>query len=246
MLNRYYNAVEDLQKKIRETQAVSMQAAASICAEAIANGHSIHLSDSGHIIDSEMLNRAGGFELVKKFKFNLALDHGHYGPRMQENRENDKDRSLEGVSAFALKAANVYPGDVMFIGSVSGISFGVVDLAVEAKKMGVKIIAITSVEYSKQLESKHPSQKKLYELGDVLIDNCAPFGDAMLKVEGIEKNFIPASGLSAAYIMWAISAMLLEMLLEKGLKPGILGSVNNPENVQFNIELGERYIKKGL
>lgn len=246
MLNRYYNAVNELQEKIRVTQHDAMQAAASMCAEAVANGHSIHLSDSGHIIDSEMLNRAGGFELVKKFKFNLALDHGNHPARVQEEREETKDRSQEGISAYALRAANVYPGDVMFIGSVSGISFGVVDLAVEAKKMGVKVIAITSLEYSKELEPKHPSKKKLYELGDIVIDNCAPFGDAMLDVEGIEKNFIPASGLSAAYIMWGISSLLLEELLEKGLKPGILGSVNNPENVQFNIDLNERYNKEGL
>lgn len=246
MLNKYYKAVDNLQLKIRETQAKNIEHAAILCAEAIENGHSVHLFDSGHIIDAEMLNRAGGFELVKKFKYDLQIDHGHFGPRIQPEREKSKDRSMEGLAAFALKKANVYPGDVMFIGSVSGISQTVVDLAVEAQKMGVRIVALTSVEYSKQLDSLHPSNKKLYEVNEVLIDNCAPFGDGMLDVEGIRNTFIPASGLSAAYIMWAISARLLELLLEKGIKPGILGSVNNPENVQFNIDLGERYEKEGI
>ena len=145
MINRYYKAVNELQEKIRVTQHDAMEAAASMCAEAVANGHSIHLYDTGHIIDSEMLNRAGGFELVKKFKFNLTLDQGNQPARVQEEHEQTKDRSQEGISAYALRASNVYPGDVMFIGSVSGNSFAVVDLAVEAKKMGVKIIDITSL-----------------------------------------------------------------------------------------------------
>ena len=68
----------------------------------------------------------------------------------------------------------------------------------------------------------------------------------MLDVEGVDRAFIPASGLSAAYIMWTVMAELLDLLLEKGLKPGILGSVNYPENVQYNIDLETLYKEKGL
>ncbi|QIK57879.1 sugar isomerase domain-containing protein [Erysipelothrix sp. HDW6A] len=241
--NRYFKAVDELQETIRNTQSEAMSEAAAMCAEAVAAGHSIHLFDTGHIIDSEIKNRAGGFNFIRSFKYGLNVDSI---ARIQDDLEGDKNRSMEGLAEFALRASNVYPGDVMFIGSVSGNSISVVDLALAAQKLGVKIVALTSVTYTKQLNALHSSGKKLYEINDVLIDNCAPFGDAMLDVEGVDRAFIPASGLSAAYIMWTVMAELLDLLLEKGLKPGILGSVNYPENVQYNIDLETLYKEKGL
>lgn len=243
ILERYYSAVEELQRTIRETQGGVMSEAAAACSKAIAAGHTIHLFDTGHIIDSEIKNRAGGFNFIRSFKYNLVVDSI---ARIQKDLEADKERSMEGLAKFGLRAGNVYPGDVLFIGSVSGTSINVVDLAIEARKMGVIVIALTSVVYSKQLDPKHSSGHKLYEINDILIDNCAPFGDAMLPIDGIEKPFIPASGLSAAYIMWSVMAELMENLLALGLKPGILGSVNYPENVQFNIDLEKLYQEKGL
>lgn len=240
---RYYNAIDELFENVRESQDEAITKAAELMTEAIANGHTVHLHDTGHIIDSELFNRAGGFSLLRQFKYNVDLTST---ARVQDQHEADKDRDMEGVAKYALKMANIYPGDVLFIGSVSGISFNVVDLAKAATEMGIKVIAITSVTYSEALNSLHPSGKKLYELNDVLIDNCAPHGDGMLDVEGVKQKFIPASGLAAAYIMWAIMSDVLESLLERGLTPGILGSVNNPPNVQYNIDLEEQYKKKGL
>lgn len=241
--NRFYKAIDDLFETIQTSQDQAITDAGNLCSETIANGHTIHLYDTGHIIDSELFNRAGGFNLLRQFKYNLNLTST---ARVQDAHEADKDRNLEGFAEFALKSANIYPGDVLFIGSVSGISFHVVDLAIAATKMGIKVIGITSVEFSKSLNSLHPTGKKLYEIVDILIDNCAPHGDAMLDVDGVDQKFVPASGLSSAYIMWAIMSDTLENLLAKGLKPGILGSVNYPPNVQSNIDLEDLYKEKGL
>lgn len=240
---RFYQAIDDLFANIQVSQDQAISEAAEICSEAVANGHSIHLYDTGHIIDSELFNRVGGFNLIRQFKYNLNLTST---ARVQAEHEDEKDRNLEGFANFALKSANIYPGDVLFIGSVSGISFHVVDLALAANKLGIKVIALTSVEFSKFLETLHPSGKKLYELADVLVDNCAPIGDGMLEVDGVKQKFAPASGLSSAYIMWAIMSDLLENLLAKGLSPGILGSVNYPPNVQTNLDMEELYKEKGL
>lgn len=236
---RFYEAVEALQKEIIASQDSVIKETAMLCAEAIKEGHSIHLYDTGHIIDAELRNRAGGFNLLRAFKYNLNVDS------LARKQDGEKERSQEGLAEYALRLGNVYPGDVLFIGSVSGVSSAVVDLAQSAMAMGVKVAAITSVTYSKELSSLHSSGKKLYEVNDVLIDNCAPFGDAMLAIEGIERPFIPASGLSAAFIMWAIMADLLEELLAMGIKPGVLGSVNYPPNVQYNIDLEDLYKEKG-
>lgn len=240
---RVQEAITQLFEEVSTKQDEAITHAAAACSSAIRNGQSVHLYDTGHIIDSELFNRAGGFALLRQFKYNLNVVNG---ARQQDHLEDVKDRNMEGLAAFALKQANIYKGDILFIGSVSGISFNVVDLALAAKEMGITVIVLSALSYSKTLNSLHPSNKKLYELGDIVIDNCAPIGDGMLEIEGIEQKFLPASGLSAAYIMWLIMADTLETLLEHDITPGILGSVNYPPNVEYNINLEKIYQDKGI
>lgn len=236
--NQYYDAVETLFTKIRETQDTKIREAATLMADAVCNDGCIHLYDTGHIVDTEILNRAGGFELMKRFRYELTITGS-----ARARTERNKDTSMEGLALYALRKGDVQPGDVMVIGSVSGKTVNVIDLALECKKMGVKIVTFSSFTYSSQLDSDHSSGKRLCEIGDVNIDNCAPWGDAMLDVEGLDSKFIPASGLSAAYTMWAVNADLAEILIERGVQPGILRSVNYAPNREYNIELGKEYQK---
>ncbi len=238
--DQYYQKVDELFALIRETQNKAIFDAALVAAEVIAAGGQIHLFDTGHIIDSELMNRAGGFAFLRSFKFNLKIES------QARSRNLEKDRSLVGLAKLALKSGNVYENDLMIIGSVSGKTERVVDFALACQELNIKTLAITSVTYSSQLASEHPSQKHLYEVADYVIDNCAPYGDGMLEVPRVKNPFIPASGLAAAYIMWAFSADLLELLLKKDIVPGVLGSVNRPENHEYNLKLQEQYQKLGI
>ena len=240
---KFYEQIENLQKKIRETQNDIIHEAAACMYESILNDGCIHLFDTGHIIDSEIINRAGGFELMRRFRYGLNIE-SVARPRL-ERTAKEKNTSLEGLAEIALRQAQVLPRDVMVIGSVSGRSVNVIDLALACKKMGVKVIALTSVEYSSRVTSKHSSGKRLFEVADIVIDNCAPYGDAMLDIEGLDAPFIPASGLSAAYIMWALNADLAELFVRDGKTPSILKSVNYDPNIEYNQKLAEIYQKDG-
>ena len=166
---------------------------------------------------------------------------------MRKRDRSDLDTSMEGLAAYALKASGARPGDVMILGSVSGRTFSIVDLAYEARKMGLKIIAVTSMSYATQVESPHSSGKKLYELADVVLDNCAPAAEAMMEVEGIEARLCAASGLSAAFILWSVTTVVVEELMKKGKTPGVLKSANFPGGNDYNKSYIEpRYEKEGL
>jgi len=238
---RFYDASADLFGRIRESQKANIEAAGQIMADSVANGGCIHLFDTGHLIDSELLNRAGGLVLMRRFRYHNGVESSGWKRSMK-----DKNTSMEGLAAYALRSANILPGDVMVIGSVSGKTLNVIDLALECKNFGVKVIGVTSVEYSKTLESGHSCGKRLFELADVTIDNCAPFGDAMLSIDGVEAPFIPASGLAAAYICWSLCAELVEKLMDKNITPSILKSVNYPPNVEYNNKLYKRYDEEGI
>jgi len=157
------------------------------------------------------------------------------------------DTSMEGLAAYALKASGARPGDVFILGSVSGRTFKIVDLAYEAKKLGMKIIAVTSMEYATTVDSPHSSGLKLYEMADVVIDNCAPAGEALMEVEGLEPRLCASSGLTAAFILWSVTTVIVEELMKRGKTPGVLKSANFPGGNEYNKNYVEpRYEREGL
>ena len=135
---------------------------------------------------------------------------------------------------YALAKSGLRPGDILFVSSVSGRTAAVVELAYEAVKFGVKVIAFTSMEYAREVGPVHSSGKKLYEFATLVLDNCAPAAEAMLEVEGIEARFAAASGMASDYILWSLTSVAVEKLLEKGITPGILKSANFPGGNDYN------------
>ena len=242
LIDRYWEHVDELYGRVRATQKENMVAAGKLIAEAVANGACVHIHDSGHIIDSELIYRGGGLILYKKLKYSLIVEN----PVRKRDR-SDMDANMEGLAAYALKSSGVRPGDVIVLGTVSGRTFSVVDLAFEAKKLGVKLVLITSMTYASTVDAVHSSGKKLYEIADVTLDNCAPAAEAMMEVEGLESRLCAASGLSAAFIMWSITTVVVEELLARGVMPGVLRSANFPGGNDYNKSFVEpRYEREGI
>ena len=230
LLDRYRSAVDDLFRKVRDTQTDNIIKAGEMVAESVANGGCIFLSRICHAMEMDSIYRGGGPIFYKHFSYDLKI----------ENAARPRDRSdlnieTQGAAArYALTQSNVRPGDVLFVGSVSGRTKDVVDLAYEAEQMGVKVIAFVSMEYAREVDPVHPSGKKLYEIASLTLDNCAPAAEAMLDVEGIEARFGAASGIASDYILWSVTSVAVEKLLEKGLTPGILKSANYPGGNDYN------------
>ncbi|MCL2421173.1 MAG: SIS domain-containing protein, partial [Defluviitaleaceae bacterium] len=53
---------------LTDEEKANIEAAGQIMADSVANGGCIHLFDTGHLIDSELLNRAGGLVLMRRFR----------------------------------------------------------------------------------------------------------------------------------------------------------------------------------
>lgn len=203
LMERYREAVDELLKKVRDTQTENIIKAGEMIANAVANGGKIILSDICHSIENDLIYRGGGPIFYKHYK-----------------EEDHKDTLKEG--------------DVLIVSSVSGRTKKVVDLTYEMVQRGVKVIAFTSMSYAVQVDPVHESGKKLYEMATLTMDNCAPAAEAMLEVDGIEARFAAASGIASDYIMWNITSVVVEKLLEKGITPGILKSANYPGGNDYN------------
>lgn len=240
LMERYQNAVADLFEKVRNTQTENMIRAGELVAECVAGGGCVFLGNICHDIQKDLIHRGGGPVFYQRFSYNLSIDKIAY-----KRDRSDLGIQAEGAAArYVLEMSDICPGDVLFVSSVSGRTASVVELAYEAVNFGVKVIALTSLEYSAAVGSVHSSGKKLYEIATLTIDNCAPPAEAMLEVDGIEARFGAASGISSDYIMWNITAVAVEKLLERGIKPGILKSRNFPGGNEYNQTVAEPHYAK--
>ncbi|MDI4648016.1 sugar isomerase domain-containing protein [Cohnella hashimotonis] len=237
----YFQKINELIQRVEQTQSRVIDQASAIIADAVERGSGLHVFDTGHMLDSELIDRAGGLYSFKRLSMKFEIDNDV----RKRPEDGEKDRSLEGLMRYALKSSNVQPGDVLVIGSVSGKTVFPVDLAFEARQLGVTVIALTSLTYSRLLKSDHSTGKRLFELADLAIDNCAPALDAMIEVPDMDAPICPASGISSAVIMWAIEARTVQLLLERGIKPTVLKSINNPGSDKFNETQMLRYQETG-
>jgi len=241
LLDLYNEAIDNLIHKVRTTQKDNIIKAGEMIAETVANGGNVYLSQICHWIEWDLINRGGGPTFYRHFAWKMDVE--------KNGRKRDRSEVNEdtwGMAEYAIKLSDMKPGDLLMVSSVSGRTKNVVDLAYEAKKMGIKVIAFTSMEYTMSVDPVHPSGKRLYEMVDIAMDNCAPSAEAMVDAPGIEAKFAAASGIACDILLWSMTAVAVEKLQEKGITPGILKSANFPGGSDYNNEkLYPQYDKYG-
>ena len=238
LLERYQKRVDDLLAEVRETQKDNIIKAGKLIADTIANGGGVFLSGICHSIENDLIYRGGGPIFYKHFSWKLDVE------LQGRERENPYDQNMEGLAAYAIRKSKLRPGDVLMVSSVSGRTAAVVDLAYEAQKMGIHVIAFISMKYATQVDAVHSSGKKLYEMVDIVMDNCAPAAEGMMDVEGIEAPYAAASGIASDYILWSMTSVAVEELLKKGITPGILKSANVPGGNDYNTQIIEPHYEE--
>jgi len=120
------------------------------------------------------------------------------------------------------------------------VNTAIVEVAQHAKRHGHPLVVVTSLEHSRQVPSRHASGKKLYELADVVIDNCGPYGDALLEMpDGLKA--CAASSISGALIAQMLTAETIRLLLERGIEAPVYISANVPGGIERNQKIVQRY-----
>src|SRR5690242_2588699 len=178
----YLEASEALLRRIRETQLGPIAEAARICADSIAAGGLVHLFGTGHsrIPIEEMFPRHGSFPGFHPIvELSLTFHNQVVGANGQ--RQAMFLEKVEGLGEIILRNFIFGPHDSFIIFSNSGVNGVVVDVALGARARGMPVIAVLSVAHSQASTARHSSGKRLIDLADVVIDNCTPVGDALVK-----------------------------------------------------------------
>lgn len=215
LANQLLNLFQDLATTIRETEAERIDRVAAIAAASIAAGGSIYIHDRGHLLNYELFHRAGGLALLKSLAMQAATEGGGAAGEAAAGAKTARESGLQ-------------PGDVLIIGSVSGRAASIIELAAEARRLGIVTVALTAIDYASQTPSQHPSGQRLHEVCEYILDIHTTKGDASLTVEGMDEKVLPTSGIASALVSWCFVAQLIEHMLAGGRMPSVFRSVSMP------------------
>jgi len=227
LANDYLNNAQQLLKRIQESQLDTILEAAAWISDSLLAGGILHVFGSGHsyIMSLETAGRAGGLVPVQ------AIVDPTQG----------KIERLEGYATLLLKQFDVRAGEIMMVFSNSGINPLPIEMAMEAKTQGLKVIAVTSMAHTQSTNSRHSSGKKLYQIADLVIDNCGVAGDAAMDVPGFPGRTGATSSIAGAAIVNAITVQVVENLIKQGETPPILISANIPGGDEHNKHIQTQY-----
>jgi uncharacterized phosphosugar-binding protein len=222
LANRYFEKGLELIQRLQETQLENFEQAAEVIAQAVVDGHTLYAWGGPHssLPVQDIFHRAGGLLLV-----NAVLTHGlslEVGPiyltTFLERTEGAGREFFSGIGAE--------PGDAIILVSTSGRNSFPIEMAMSAKEAGLKVIGLTSMTYTKAVESRHSSGKKMYEYCDVVLDNLSVPGDAVLEDESLPQKVGPTSGWMGCLMLQALMAEVAERLAEKGVVPPVIFALN--------------------
>ena len=232
----YYEAVIRLLGEIQQSQGGAIDQATDLIFASLSADGVLHLFGSGHshLVAEEAFHRAGGLVPVN------AMTEPFLTPLIPPRKSGRLER-LSGIAEILLDYHEPLPGEVLLIISNAGINPVPVELALEAKRRDLTVIAITSLRHARAVASRHTSGKRLFEIADLVIDNCGETGDGALSFPGLEEKVGPTSLLAGAFIVNSIVCGVVERFIAQGLPPPIYLSANLPGGDEHNRRLEAKY-----
>jgi uncharacterized phosphosugar-binding protein len=223
VFSQYLAALRAAIDDIEATQLPLIREAAARFAETIKKERLVHVFGTGHsrMAVEEMFPRYGSFPGFHPI-VELSMTYhnavvGANGQRQAMFLEN-----VQGFGAVLWRNFATAPDDALLAISTSGCNAVTIDVALEAKKRGMVVVALTSLDHAAGSTSRHESGKKLHEVADLMIDQKAPAGDSAVWIDGLETPVAPLSSVTSCTIINLVKAEVARLLTEAGSPPKVL------------------------
>jgi uncharacterized phosphosugar-binding protein len=219
LAKQWLNNARDVMSNIEDTQMENIQSAATVMADSIEAGCWVHTFGCGHatLPIEEMYPRIGGFvgfhpmiELPLTFFTNIVG-----GMSVQQFVFLER---VEGYGNEIMKGHNFDPKDTMWLFSHTGINAVNIDIALESRKKGMKVIVFGSAAEAKDKKSRHSSGKTLFDLADIVVDTCVPVVDASVPLKNHFDKVGPVSTMGFVTAVWMTVTTVAEILADRGVK----------------------------
>jgi uncharacterized phosphosugar-binding protein len=218
-----------IMREIENSQLENIRRAAGVMADTIQAERWVHTFGCGHatLPVEEMYPRIGGFvgfhpmiEQSLTFFTRIVGETGIHQFLFLER--------AEGFGVEIMKSYTFDPRDSMWIFSHTGINPVNIDIALEARKRGMKVIVYGSAAESKGKVARHSCGKTIFELADVVVDTCVPLQDASVPLKNHFDKVGPISTLAFVTTVWMTVTTVAEILADRGVTLHIHPSHNIP------------------
>ncbi|CAM5438748.1 SIS domain-containing protein [Streptomyces abikoensis] len=223
LAGQFFDAAIGLLQRVRDEEAEHIAAAAALLADTVADGGRLFVFGAGHssLPAQDVVYRAGGLALI-----NLLAVPGVVGLDVVPATLGSALERVDGLAGAVLDTSPVRAGDVLVVISLSGRNSLPVEMAMNARALGVRVIGVTSLAYAEHTKSRHASGTFLKDHCDLVIDSKIRVGDAELTADGIAAPFGPASTVVTSALMQAVVAAAAGELAARGTEPPMLRSGN--------------------
>ena len=238
LAGQYLNEIKERLDRVAGNYAPIAAAIAAVT-KALEAGGVVQAFGTGHseAFAMEIAGRAGGLIATNRIPLrNLVMRGGRDVSILQGGALEQDPTIVEDLLALT----ELNPNDIFIIASNSGVNGSIVGVALAAKARGHKVIAVTSLEHTNGVKPKHPSGKRLSEIADIVIDNLAPYGDTVMKIDG-GIGVGAVSSLTAAFIAQLITIGVAEAIAARGKTPPVYLSANIPGGDEHNRVLEDVY-----
>jgi len=241
LAGQYLDAAIGLLKRVRDEEGRNIAAAGTLIADTVADGGRLFAFGAGHssLAAQDVVYRAGGLALM-----NLLSVPGVVGVDVMPATLASALERVDGLAGAVLDSSPVRAGDALVIISLSGRNSLPVEMAMNARALGLRVIGVTSVAYAEETKSRHVSGTFLKDHCDIVLDSKIDVGDAELTHQAVDAPFGPASTMVASALMQATMATAAAELADRGIQPPLLRSGNVDGGHEWNgrvfTEYGDR------
>ncbi|MEV7284432.1 SIS domain-containing protein [Streptomyces sp. NPDC093252] len=238
LADQFFDAAIDLLRQVRDEDAEAITAAGTLIADTVAEGGRLFAFGAGHssLAAQDIVYRAGGLALM-----NLLTVPGVVGVDVMPATLGSALERVDGLAAAVLDSSPLRSGDVLIIISLSGRNALPVEMALNARALGVRVIGVTSVAYAGETSSRHVSGTYLKDHCDIVLDSKIPVGDAELTLESVPAPFAPASTVVTSALLQAVMATATGSLADRGIEPPMLRSGNVDGGHEWNGRIMREY-----
>ena len=238
LMTQYSDVIIDAMRDIVRDERANILKAADLLSDNANAGRLLHVYGAGGhsaIAAMEIFWRAGGLACVNGM-FPVGTNVMTAGPTTAK---------LEGYAPYIFSFYDVNKGDTLILVNFYGLNITAVDMALEAKKRGVKLITINAQKFAKKVPKnfkwRHSSKLDINDLADIAIDNHVPYPDAILKVKGLEEEITPTATILTCFTINCLMSETIRMMVEKGGKPEIWVSNNIPNCDEHNKPIHDKH-----
>jgi uncharacterized phosphosugar-binding protein len=236
MIAAFHREVSRVLETFVETQGKTLETVASVIADHMEEGGILYTIGTGHshMVGEEFYARAGGLACIRLIApMELTLgDHPL------------KSTVIERIADYAHVILTQYPigqKDLVMISSNSGRNAMIVELALECRRRGITAIGFTNLTHSRQVTSRHTSGKRLFEICDIVLDNCGCEGDAAMDIPGVRGKMGASSSLVGMFMAQSLGMEIAREMAKRGMEVPVFLSANVDAGDDWNQKIMEEY-----